>query len=107
MGRGWRLIMPGHGETASATAGQASARSSSGADTASGINTSAGHLGHASGDPYYRRRHSAAGDKSPTAPADGGQRSGGAPAGGRTGVSLGDTGASDGATQAGQAGNQP
>jgi DNA-binding SARP family transcriptional activator len=68
---GWRLIMPGHGETASALAGQASARGSSGADTASGNNVSAGHLGHASRDPYYRRRHSAAGDKSRTAPADG------------------------------------
>jgi DNA-binding SARP family transcriptional activator len=104
---GWRLIMPAHGETASAPAGQASAKAGSAAGTAAGINTSAGHLGHASGDPYYRRRHSAAGHKPRTAPADRDQNSGGAPAAGRTGGALGVTGASDGPTQAGQAGNQP
>ena len=103
---GWQLIMPEHGETASAPAGRTSSRGSSPTGTAQGINASTGHLGHASGDTYYQRRHSAAVDRPRTLSADGGQRSGGAPAGGRTGVSLGDTDASDGATQAGQAGNQ-
>jgi DNA-binding SARP family transcriptional activator len=104
---GWQLIMPEHGETATAPTGQSNAGGSSAAGTDSGINASTGHLGHASGDPYYRRRHPAAADKSRPALAGDGQHSGRAPGEGGNGGAVGDAGASDRANQAGQAGYQP
>ena len=104
---GWRLIMPQPGETASAPAGRAGAAGSPAAGTASGINPGTGHLGHASGDPYYRRRHSAAAGKSRTALTAGDQRPSRAPGEGGNGGSVGDNPASARQARVRQARDQP